>query len=82
MDSEVALYFRDEFREARAAALEDAEGYQQILFVLERFGSYMFGGGCYEEHEHSEESRGLDDISPKRGCCALRRRGSGERSAH
>ena len=41
MDSKKALYFRDEFREARAAALKDAEGYQQILFVLERFGAYM-----------------------------------------
>lgn len=43
MDSEVALYFRDEFREARAAALKDAEGYQQILFVLERFGAHLYG---------------------------------------
>ena len=38
---EVALYFRNEFREARTAALKDAEGYQQILFVLERLGAYM-----------------------------------------
>ena len=59
MDPQVALYFRNEFREARAAALKDAEGYQQILFVLERFGAYMFEGGCCEEHEHSEESKGL-----------------------
>ncbi len=36
MDSEVALYFRNEFREARGVVLKDAEGYQQILFVLER----------------------------------------------
>ena len=41
MDPQVALYFRNEFREARAAALKDAEGYQQILFVLERLGAYL-----------------------------------------
>lgn len=29
-----ALFFRNEFREARAAALKDAEGYQQILCRL------------------------------------------------
>ena len=67
MDPQKALYFRNEFREARAVALEDAEGYQQILFVLERFGAYMFGGGCCEGHEH-KRANGLDDykkcISP------------------
>ena len=41
MDPQKALYFRNEFREARAVALKDAEGYQQILFVLERFGAFM-----------------------------------------
>ena len=51
MDPQVALYFRNEFREARAAALKDAEGYQQILFVLERLGSYLFERGCCEKHE-------------------------------
>lgn len=61
IDREVALHFRDEFREARAAALKDAEGYQQILFVLERFGAYMFEGGCCREHEHSKKPQGLDD---------------------
>lgn len=41
MDKKVALHFRDEFRKARDGALKDAEGYQQILFVLERMGSYL-----------------------------------------
>lgn len=41
IDPEAVLYFRNEFREARTAALKDAEGYQQILFVLERFGAYL-----------------------------------------
>ncbi len=50
---EASLYFRDEFRRARAAALEDAEGYQRVLFALERFGSYVTkattGLGKYRE---------------------------------
>ena len=41
MDKKVALHFRDEFKKARDSALKDAEGYQQILFVLERMGSYL-----------------------------------------
>jgi hypothetical protein len=40
MTSETEIYFRDAFRNARAIALQDAEGFQEILFVLERFGSY------------------------------------------
>lgn len=40
MPSETEIYFRDAFRKARAIALQDAEGFQEILFVLERFGSY------------------------------------------
>lgn len=42
MNREPALYFRDQFREARYHALEDAEGYQQILFVLERLGAFLY----------------------------------------
>ena len=41
MNRECALSFRDQFRDARYYALEDAEGYQKILFVLERLGSYL-----------------------------------------
>lgn len=43
MDSEVAISFRDQFRQARATALQDAEGFQEIIFVLERFGAYLMG---------------------------------------
>jgi CBS domain-containing protein len=32
-------YHRDELRAARAAALEDAEGFPQVLFAIERLGS-------------------------------------------
>lgn len=41
MDKKIALYFRGEFKKARDSALKDSEGYQQILFVLERMGSYL-----------------------------------------
>ncbi len=33
--------FRDKFREARHAALKDAEAFDEVLFVLERFGSFL-----------------------------------------
>jgi len=38
LDQEAARYFRDQLREGRAAALRDAEGFQEILFALERLG--------------------------------------------
>jgi hypothetical protein len=41
MDKEIALHFRDQLREARAAALRDSEGFQHILFVFERLGSHL-----------------------------------------
>ena len=41
MDPEVALHFRDELRDARAAALKDAEAFEQIAFVLERIGVFL-----------------------------------------
>ena len=41
MEKEIALYFRDEFKKARHCALKDSEGYQQILFALERMGSFL-----------------------------------------
>ena len=44
MKKEAAIYFRDEFKKARDSALKDAEGYQQILFVLERMGAYRKKG--------------------------------------
>src|SRR2546425_10321270 len=44
LDLEIAVHFRNQFREARAAALRDAEGFQEVLFVLERFGTYLTKG--------------------------------------
>lgn len=37
------LYFRDELRAARAAALKDAEGFYEIALCLERLGLYLSG---------------------------------------
>jgi len=36
-------YFRDELREARYAAFRDAEGFQAIVFAIERLGSALAG---------------------------------------
>jgi hypothetical protein len=41
MDREVSLHFRDQLRAARATALRDAEAFEEIVFVLERFGAYL-----------------------------------------
>jgi hypothetical protein len=43
LSPETARYFRDQFRSARAAALLDAEGFQGILFALERLGCFLTG---------------------------------------
>ena len=52
---DIKRYFRDQFREARAASLRDAEGFQQILFSLERLGGYL----CKQE-----KGRGLGAYKP------------------
>lgn len=46
----MALHFRDEFRQARLDALKNAEGYQGVLFVLERLGSYLHPKGRSLSH--------------------------------
>ncbi|MCX5734291.1 MAG: hypothetical protein NTW68_08200 [candidate division NC10 bacterium] len=43
MDLEQKLYFRDQLRTARAKALEDAEGFQDVLFCLEGIGVHLLG---------------------------------------
>jgi CBS domain-containing protein len=43
LNREVALYFRDQLRDARAAALRDAEAFEQLVFVVERIGVYLTG---------------------------------------
>lgn len=41
MDLEQKLYFRDQFRAARAKALKDAECFDELIHCLERLGSYL-----------------------------------------
>lgn len=43
MSSETKIYFRDIFRDARATAYRDSEGFQEILFALEKYGSFLAG---------------------------------------
>jgi hypothetical protein len=43
MTIDEALHFRDQFRQARATALRDAEAFEEIVFVLERMGSFLTG---------------------------------------
>jgi len=37
------LYFRNELRDARAIALQDAEAFDEIVYVLERMGTFLRG---------------------------------------
>lgn len=43
LDKEIKLFFINQLKEARLEALKDAEGYQKILHVVEKMGSYMTG---------------------------------------
>jgi hypothetical protein len=43
LSNEAKLYFRDEIRLAIAKAQKDAEGYQDILFTIEKLGMVMSG---------------------------------------
>src|SRR5690242_4849541 len=43
LNPEIALHFRDQLRQARASALRDAEAFDEILFVFERLGAYVYG---------------------------------------
>ncbi|MFH1951943.1 MAG: hypothetical protein ABIL06_10035 [Pseudomonadota bacterium] len=71
MEGEIASYFRDQFRQARATALQDAEGFQEVIFVLERFGVYLYEKigdlGRYKEviKQEAIKSPLADDIPDK-----------------
>ena len=41
LKKEAALSFRNELREARLKAQQDAEGFEQVVFVLEKLGCYL-----------------------------------------
>ncbi len=43
LDCDQKLYFRNELRDARAVALQDAEAFDEIVHVLERMGAFLRG---------------------------------------
>ena len=43
MEREAAIYFRDQFRQARALTLRDEEAFDKIIFVVERMGMFLTG---------------------------------------
>ena len=58
MEKEKALYFREQFREAREAAQRDAENFGPIVFALERLGAFLRKGrgrGMWELRKHLAE---------------------------
>ena len=62
MDFDELIDFRDQFRNGRAIAQADAEGFQELLFVLERFGMMRYGeilslgGYCTKISECAKQS--------------------------
>lgn len=64
MDDDQRLYFRDQLREARATALQDAEAFDAIIYVLERMGVFLRGVttapaglGVFEDYIRHEAER-------------------------
>ena len=46
------MHFRDELRQARADTFKDAEAFDQVLFAMERLGSFLAGkSGALKEFE-------------------------------
>ena len=60
---EVRLHHRDELRQARAFALRDAEGFQAVLFAIERLGVKL-EGRVGTPSEYKTELRKLSTESP------------------
>lgn len=68
MDKDKCIYFRDQLRNARANALRDAEGYDQVLFAIEALGRFLTkkgtGLGRYKpELEKLSRLSALYDVS-------------------
>lgn len=59
LSHEQRAFFRTSLRNARAAALSDAEGFQGILFAIERLGFYLTRPPTYGTTE-SRAIRGGD----------------------
>jgi hypothetical protein len=51
---EAALYFRDQFRRRELRLYVRAEAFEEILFVLERLGSYLWNQGNTGEKGHGD----------------------------
>jgi len=72
LDKESKIYFINQLKEARLEALRDAEGYQKVLHVIERIGSYLIGDidtlGKYEDaiNELAAKSPYAKEIPEKR----------------
>ena len=63
MEVEARRDFRDELREARSAAFRDAEGFQALIFAIERLGSSLVGrAGTLREYR--PKMAGLAERSP------------------
>lgn len=68
MNQEAAIHFRNELRDARAKAFQDAEAFDQVIFVVERLGSYLTSTvGTLEQYkkrlcEEASRSPLADDI--------------------
>jgi hypothetical protein len=54
VDLPAKTYFRNELRDARYAAFRDAEGFQAIVFAVERLGSALAGrAGGLSDYQHA-----------------------------
>lgn len=63
MEVEVAIFFRDELRQARAKVHDDAEAFDQIIYVVENLGRHLAGQGFGLWH-YAEVICGLANNSP------------------
>jgi predicted RNase H-like HicB family nuclease len=61
LTSDQAVYFRNQFREARTKAFQDAEAFSEILFAIERLGSYLIGEIGTLDHYRSCIQKLADD---------------------
>jgi hypothetical protein len=47
MEAEIAVYFLNQLREARARTLQDAEAFPEIIYAIERLGFHLTGGADF-----------------------------------
>lgn len=67
MTKDQAIYFRNQLRAARAVALQDAEGFHEILYATERLGSFLTppppekSGGKTSNNNLDAYKKGIED---------------------